>query len=68
MKKIIIAALAVGLILVAYLAQVFYMGALNQKIYEFMTVENKYYGIKNKTFEKGFFNSKANFEVVFNFE
>lgn len=68
MKKIIIAALAVGLILVAYLAQVFYMGALNQKIYDFMTVENKYYSIKNKTFEKGFFSSKANFEVVFNFE
>ena len=68
MKKIIIAALAVVLVLVAYLAQVFYMGTLNQKIYELMTVENKYYYIKNKTFEKGFFSSKANFEVVFNFE
>ena len=62
MKKIIIAALAVGLVLVAYLAQVAYMGKLNQQFFEQNIKPNDFVSFENVKFEKGFFTSKASFE------
>lgn len=62
MKKIIIAALAVVLVLVAYLAQVAYMGKLNQQFFEQNIKPNDFVSFENVKFEKGFFTSKASFE------
>lgn len=62
MKKIIIAALAVVLVLVAYLAQVAYMGKLNQQFFEHNIQPNDFVAFENVKFEKGFFTSKASFE------
>lgn len=62
MKKIIIAALAVVLVLVAYLAQVAYMGKLNQQFFEQNIKPNDFVSFENVEFKKGFFTSKASFE------
>lgn len=60
MKKIIIAAVVAVLVLVAYLAQVAYMGSLNEKIYSFITTyKNDIVSIEVSDFQKGFFNHKA---------
>lgn len=60
MKKIIIAAVVAVLVLVAYLAQVAYMGSLNEKIYSFITTyKNDIVSIEITDFQKGFFNHKA---------
>lgn len=60
MKKIIIAAVVAVLVLVAYLAQVAYMGSLNEKIYTLITThKNDIVSIEIVDFQKGFFNHKA---------
>lgn len=60
MKKIIIAAVIAVLVLVAYLAQVAYMGSLNEKIYTLITTyKNDIVSVEISDFQKGFFNHKA---------
>ena len=62
MKKIIIAAFAVGFVLVAYLAHVDYMSKLNQQFFEHNIQPNDFVAFENVKFERGFFTSKASFE------
>ena len=64
MKKILIAALVVGLLLVAYFAQVAYMGFLAQRFFEQSTRTNDFVEFSNVKFERGFFTSKASFDAA----
>ena len=66
MKKLVVAAAVLVLVVVAYLAQVAYMGSLNQKFFELQTQDNEFLTLTDKHFEKGFFTSKASFAGVIN--
>lgn len=66
MKKIVIAVALLLLVVAAYLAQVAYIGSLNQKFFELQTQDNELLTLTDKHFEKGFFTSKASFAGVIN--
>lgn len=65
MKKAKIFITIIVLLLIAYFGQIFYMGSLNQKIFEKLSQNNEFYNIKNIKFDKGFFNSYASFDMNF---
>ena len=66
MKKLVIAVALLVLVVAAYLAQVAYIGSLNQKFFELQTQDNELLTLTDKHFEKGFFTSKASFAGVIN--
>lgn len=65
-KKLVIAVALLVLVVAAYLAQVAYIGSLNQKFFELQTQDNELLTLTDKHFEKGFFTSKASFAGAFN--
>lgn len=68
MKKIIIAAVIIVLVLITYFGQVAYMGTVNSKIHALIASEldsnkNDLFTIETLDFQKGFFTSKASFHL-----
>ena len=77
-KKVIAGGIALAVVIVLYLAQVFYMGVLNKRFYEearqslqehqsaLEKLDERfgYFSIQNESFERGFFSSKASFDVL----
>ncbi|MGX3097884.1 DUF945 family protein [Helicobacter sp. 23-1046] len=77
-KKVIAVGVATIVVIALYLAQVFYMGGVNQRFYEntqktakevigeLAKIDEAYghFSIANETFERGFFSSEASFDIL----
>ena len=51
--------------IIAYFAQLFYIGSINKDIFDQFTKENDIYKVENVNFQKGIFRSNASFDLVF---
>ncbi|MBK1992086.1 DUF945 family protein [Campylobacter sp. 2018MI35] len=62
MKKIISIFI---ILIIAYFTHIFYVGKMNQKIFNLITQNTEFYKIENINFDQGFFKSHITYDMIF---